>query len=258
MPDNTPAAPAPSPQKRKSPGPLDSRLLQQLGKDEAVVNAAIDELGSDPDLATALGSYFLDRDNTIPITVANLTRLAQQAAGARETGANATAGDAETADVTDDESSEARKAIAAIRGVQARAKAKYEESNPARLAAYYVGQPLRSRAQITQAGTAAYTLLRTTDDTNQPITPQDSLPGYDQARIDQLKQDLGSYISIETEQSGAKSKAQTARLSFEEACEQVSRRRRKLQLAIDAERPYGSGNTPLRTRLGLPVDRGMS
>ncbi|MEA3187361.1 MAG: hypothetical protein QOD99_1191 [Chthoniobacter sp.] len=258
MADPIPPTPAPEPKKRRSPGPLDSRLLEQLQKDEDIARAAVDEVNRDPALASALGPHFLDRDNTIAITAANLQELIQQAGDARAAGADATSGSADFHSVTGDESDETKKAIAAIRNVQTRAKAKYEESDPARLGAYYIGQPLRSRAQITQAGAAVYDLLRTKDAGGATITPQDTLPGFDQAKIDQLKTDLGSYSGIQTAQSGAQSDASGARQSFEEACAQVTRRRRKLQLAVDAERPFGPDNAALRRRLGMPVDKGMS
>ena len=144
------------------------------------------------------------------------------------------------------------------RGPQARAKEKYEETHPELLDAYYVGQPLGSRSQVTQAGSAAYTRLRTTDDNGDPITPQDTLPGYNQARIDQLKADLGEYAGVQTEQSGAQEIATDKRGDFKSEAEQVSRRRRRLQLAVDGEYPHGPTNVALRRRLRLPTDKGMS
>ena len=259
-PSSSAPAATPAPKKpRKSPGPLDSRTLAGLGRDEEIIRAASEEIAADAPLASALSTHFLDRDNTVAITPASLGALLQQAADARTAGGAATSGDAAFHSVTDDEDNEAGKARAAIRGVQSRAKEKYEETDPARLAAYYVGKPLRSRSQITQAGAALYALLRTKDDDGNPVTPQDTLPGFDQARIDRFHADLGSYAEVQTAQSGARKTASTGHGSFEESCAQVSRRRRKLQLAIDAERPYTDpANTPLRNRLGLPADKTMS
>ena len=243
---------------RKSPGLLDRRLLLQLEKDEETIQAVIDEMTTDAAFTAALASHFLDRDNTIPVTLANVQALLAQAEVARDTAADATSGTAQFHDVTDTEEADLKTAIAAIRGVQARAKEKYEETNPALLAAYYVGQPLKSRSQVTQAGSAAYTRLRTTDDNNNPITPQDTLPGYNQARIDQLKTDLGIYAGIQTTQSGAQETATDKRIDFRAECAQVTRRRRKLQLGVDAEYPYGPENQALRRRLRLPTEKGMS
>jgi hypothetical protein len=259
MADTTTPAPAPETKKRKSPGPLDARLLAQLAKDGEIAAAALDEITNDPALAAALATHFIDRDNTVPIDAASLNQLAQQAAAAHAAGAAATTGTAGFHSVTDDEDDEEKTAIAAIRGVQARAKEKYEETDPARLAAYHIGQPLKSRTQITQAGAAILALLRTTDANGQPVTPQDTLPGFGVQNLLQFQSSLGSYGGVQTAQGEAQKKASEARLAFEAACEQVARRRRKLQLAVDAERPFTTpANAPLRTRLGLPSDKGMS
>ncbi len=71
--------------------------------------------------------------------------------------------------------------------------------------------------------------------------------------------DLGSYGGVQTTQSGAQTDAKQSLQEFEDECDQISRRRRKVQLAVDAERPFSNpSNGPLRTRLGLPADRGMA
>lgn len=255
MPDTTPTPP----NKRKSPGPLDARLLQSLDKDEAIIGAALEEITADTVLAGTLASYFIDRDNTVSITVASLTTLHQQAAAAREQGGETTSSKAEFHSVTDDESAGAKTARAAIRGIQARAKNKYEESDPARLNAYFVGQPLRSRSQISLASAAIYNLVRTTDNDGNAVPPQDTLPGLTAAGITSFRTDLGSYLDAEVEQSGARKNAGDDLITFEDSCAQIARRRRKLQLAFDAERPYTDrANGPLRTRVGLPADKGMS
>ena len=62
---------------------------------------------------------------------------------------------------------------------------------------------------------------------------------------------------MQTEQSGAQEIA-TDKPDFKSEAEQVSRRRRRLQLAVDAEYPYGQTNLALRRRLRLPTDKGMS
>jgi hypothetical protein len=259
MTDPITPTPAPAPKKRKSPGPLNSALLDHLQTDEDTINAALDEVTTDPALASALAPHFLDRDNTIAITPASLTTLSAQVAAARATGADVLSGRATFHSVTDDEGTDQATAVAAIRNVQTRAKEKYEETDPSRLYAYLIGQPLKSRSQITQAATALYTLLRTTDDNDQPVTPKDTLPGFGAAQIAQFKTDLGSYGGVQTRQSGAQSDATGSLQDFEDECAQVTRRRRKLQLAVDAERPFTDpANAPLRTRLGLPADKGMS
>ena len=258
-----PTNPTPDPKKRKSPAPLNTRLLKTLGNDEAIIQSTLDEMTQDAaltsNLATDLATHFIDRDNTVAITPASLQTLLVQIGEARADGVDATSGTAEFHSVTDDESGDAKKAVAAIRNVQTRAKEKYEETDPARLDAYYLGEPLRTRSQITEAGAAVFILLRTKDDAGQPIPAQDTLPGFTQAKIDQLETDLGSYSGVQTRQSAALKSGKTGRLSFVDSCTQVARRRRKLQLAIDAERPYTNPmNAPLRTRLGLPADKGLS
>ncbi|MEO7932267.1 MAG: hypothetical protein ABIT76_03815 [Chthoniobacterales bacterium] len=251
----SPSDPAPEPKKRKARGVLSTRLLKQLTSDEEIFRATIDEMSGDASLTTKLAQHCIDRDNTVPITPASLAVVLKQVADARQDGANTTSKRAALNSITGGENTDAKTAIAAIRNVQSRAKGKYEEANPARLTAYYVGKPLKTRPQITQAGAAVFTLLRTKDDDGQPVEPQDTLPGFDQSKIDQLEADLGSYGGVQTRQSGARKAASDGRLTFEESCAQVGRRRRKLQLAIDAERPHTDpNNAPLRTRLGLPTD----
>ena len=260
MPDQPPTPPAsgdPS-TPRKPRGPIDSHRLAQLEKDQEIIQAVIDEMTTDPAFTAALATHYIGAQQTIPATPANVQALAAEAEAVRTTAADATSGTAEFHDVTDQEEGDMGTAIAAIRSVQARAKEKYEETNPALLEAYYVGQPLRSRSQVTQAGSAAYTRLRTTDDAGNPVTPQDTLPGYDQAKIDQLKADLGDYVGVQTEQSGAQETATGKRGDFKSESEQISRRRRRLQLAVDAEYPYSEENVALRRRLRLPTDKGMS
>ncbi len=256
-PGSEPTKPAKKPRKKRSP--LDSAKLADVGRDEEIVSAALEEIAADTTLASALSSHFLDRDNTVAIEVASLQTLLRQAQSARTAGGATTSGQAGFHSVTGAEDAEAQKAIAAIRGVQSRAKEKYEESDRARLKAYYVGKRMRSRDQITQAGAAIYGLLRTKDADNRPVTPQDTLPGFDQAKIDAFHADLGSYAAVQTAQSGAQSQASGSLQTFEDACAQVARRRRKLQLALDAERPFTNpANKPLRKRLGLPADKSMS
>ncbi len=247
MPENTPATPAaPAPKKHKTPGPIDSGLVAQLRLDQGIIDSAHDEMSTDPTFVTALSTHFLDRENTIAITPASLATLSTQAGSALAASGAITAAQAALDNVTDDEGNDAKTAIAAIRAVQGAAKEKYEESAPARLGAYFIGHRLHSRDDISTAGTAAYQQLRTTDASGNPVTPQDTLPGFTQPRIDQLKIDLGSYLTIETEQSGAQKDTTDARNAFANDCAQVSRRRRKLQLAVDVERPYSNpANTML-------------
>jgi hypothetical protein len=234
-------------------------MLDRLQDDEEIINAALDKANNDPAFAAAVAPHCLDRDNTVAITPASLTALSVQAAAARAIGAEVISGRAAFHSVTDDEDDDKATAIAAIRNVQTRAKGKYEEADPARLAAWFIGKALSTRSQITLAGTAAYTLLRTSDDDGNPITPQDTLPGFGPTQINQLKIDLGSYFQVQTKQSGAQSKAAGSLVDFEDECAQIGRRRRKLQLAVDAERPSTDPtNAPLRTRLGMPGDKAMS
>ena len=258
MPDPTPTPPDDK-KPRKARGPIDSQLLDQLIKDKETINAVAAEMTQDAAFAAALASHFLDRDNTIAIDPASVAALSRQAAAALETAGQVTADTATAHDITEAERDDKDTAIAAIRSAQTRSKEKYEESHPAKLDAYFIGRPLKSRSQITLAGTALYRLIRTTDDQGNSVTPQDTLPGYDQSKIDEFKQDLGSYYSVQIDQSGAEADAGKSRVDFKTEAEQVRRRRRKIQLAIDAEHPYHEPqNTPLRRRIGLPTDKGLS
>jgi hypothetical protein len=59
-------------------------------------------------------------------------------------------------------------------------------------------------------------------------------------------------------QTFAQGSASGARMSLKDQCAQISRRRRKVQLAIDAEYAPGGANSAFRKQFGLQGDRAMS
>lgn len=73
-----------------------------------------------------------------------------------------------------------------------------------------------------------------------------------------MKSRLDTYKGVQTEQTFAQGSASGARMSLKDQCAQISRRRRKLQLAIDAEYPPGSANSAFRKQFGLQGNRAMS
>ena len=245
---------------RKSPGPIDSKILAQLGKDHEIINNVIDEVGNDPQLAADLATHFIDADGTVAMTLDNLQSLGQEAEAAANTGAGAVSGTADLRDITAEERDNFSSATAAIRNVQKRAKEKYEEKHPDKLAAFYIGQPLASREQIRAAGAAIWNLIGNTDAAGATVTPKDTLPGLDPAKIAQIKTDLGQFTGIQTEQSAAQSTASAARDTFKDHAAQIQRRRRRVQQAIDAERPHnastaGKDNTPSAAAPGYPTTK---
>jgi hypothetical protein len=159
---------------------------------------------------------------------------------------------------TEQEETDKADRLASIQNAQTRAKEKYGQSATAKLKQYWIGEKLTSRSKIEQAGAGIWALLRTTDDSNNPIAPQDTLPGFDQAAIDLLKTRFDAYKGIQTAQTFAQGTASGARMSLKDQCEQVSRRRRKLQLAIDAEYPPGAANSAFRKQFGLQGNKAMS
>jgi hypothetical protein len=239
-------------------GPIDQEALTALQRDKNIIDATLDEMNNDAQLTTDLATHYYDRDNSVAITPANLTTLSKQAGGVIELAGAAVDSTADLRDITDTSEADQKKAIAAIRSVQASAKEQYEETHPAKLEAFFIGERVKSRQQITTVGTALYGLLRTTDDEGKPVTPKETLPGYNQAKIDQYKADLGTYYQAKTAQSSAQKDATEGRETFKDQADQIGRRRRKVQLAIDSERPHSPANTALRKRLGLPADRAMS
>jgi len=256
---SAPPPPAPEPKKSRKPrGPLDARTLDQLNKDEEVILAVTSQMASDPAFTERLATHFLDAANTIALTPIGLGDLAAQAAAARRTAAAAMKGTAGRTDITQEEEAKKADLLASIKNAQTRAKGKYEQNAPAKLKEYWIGETLIARSRIEQAGAAIYTLLRTTDDANKPITPQDTLPGFDQAAIDLLKTRLDAYTGIQTRQTLAQGDASGARTSLKDQCAQITRRRRKLQLAIDAEYPPGDANSAFRKQFGLQGNKAMS
>jgi hypothetical protein len=77
-------------------------------------------------------------------------------------------------------------------------------------------------------------------------------------RIDLLKTRLDAYTGIQTDQTMAQGDVSGARTSLKDQCAQISRRRRKLQLAIDAEYAPGEANAAFRKQFGLQGDKAMS
>jgi hypothetical protein len=213
---------------------------------------------TDPAFTGKLAPHFFDANNTVAITPASIDALAGQAAAARQTAAAAMSGTAGHADITQEEETNKTDLLASIKNAQTRAKGKYEQNAPAKLKEYWIGETITSRSRIEQVGAAIYTLVRTKDDAGNPIAPQDTLPGFDQAAIDLLKTRLDAYTGIQTDQTMAQGDASGARTSLKDQCAQISRRRRKLQLAIDAEYVPGEANAAFRKQFGLQGDKAMS
>jgi hypothetical protein len=259
IPANPPPPSGSDPKKPRKPrGPLDAATLDQLDSDEQIILAVKQQMAADLAFTGKLAAHSIDADNTVSITPASVDALAVQAAGARQTAAKAMQASASHGDITDDEDTSKTNLLESIKNAQTRAKGKYKESAPAKLAAYWIGETITSRSRIEQAGTAIYTLVRTKDDAGSPITPQDTLPGFDQAAIDLLKTRLDAYTGIQTDQTMAQGDASGARTSLKDQCAQISRRRRKLQLAIDAEYAPGETNAAFRKQFGLQGDKAMS
>jgi hypothetical protein len=90
------------------------------------------------------------------------------------------------------------------------------------------------------------------------ITPKDTLPGFSKPPSTSSKARLDAYTHIQTQQTMAQGDASGARMTLKEQRAQITRRRRKLQLAIDAEYPPGSANSAFRKQFGLQGNRAMS
>lgn len=264
--ENTPT-PTPDPasnptpadsKKPRSKSPIDQRTANQLRSDREIIAAALDEINSDPAFGAALATHFLDQDGTVPINAANLQALSEQATAAEQAGAAITEHSSAAQDVTKTETGDKNKAVAAVRKIQSAAKEKHEETHKEKLGAYYVAQRLDSRQRIESAATACWHMVRTSDDAGNPITPQDTLPGIGAAQLTQIKADLAGYVTVQAAQSGAQKDASDARTAYAQQCDQIQRRRRRLQQAINTERPHtDENNKALRRRLGLPTDQGM-
>ena len=140
--------------------------------------------------------------------------VATQIRPPRETGQAATSGTATFHSVTAQEDAYEEALLTAVQTAQARAKSKYEEADPAKLKGYWIGERIKSRARIEQAAAGIYSLIRTTDDKGNPVTPKDTLPGLTPALIAQLKTGSENYTNIQTTQTEAQGGASTARASL--------------------------------------------
>jgi hypothetical protein len=256
--DSTPPSSSDPKKPRKPRGPIDAATLDQLDKDEQIILAVKEQMTADPAFTGKLAPHSIDADNTVAITPASVDALAAQAAAARQTAAKAMQASASHGDLSDEEDTDKTSLLESIQNAQTRAKGKYQQSAPAKLAAYWIGETISSRSRIEQAGAAIYTLVRTKDDDDNPITPQDMLPGFNQPAIDLLKTRLDAYTGIQTDQTLAQGDASGARANLKAQCDQISRRRRKLQLAIDAEYAPGETNAAFRKQFGLQGDKAMS
>lgn len=259
MPDsNQPAANQPaSNQPQKNRSPLDSATIAQLDRDEQIVLAVKTEMAANPSFTSALAGHKLDSENIIEITPASVAALAQQIETARETGGEAVNATGDRVNASHDEDTLEKNLLDSIHNVQKRAKEKYEQKDRGHLHGYWVGKLIRTRPQIEEAGAALYKLVRTTDDDGATITPQDTLPGLKPEAIAAFKTNLGAYTGIQTTQTRAQGQASGKRIDLKEQVQQISRRRRKIQQAIDSEYPAGPQNAAYRKQFGLQGESAM-
>lgn len=243
---------------RAAPGPVNKEVLAELTRDRNTIRAVSEEMKTNSDFVTRLNAYKIDRDNTVPISPARVGDLLHQADAAVAAGGGITTGQAALDDVTDEEENKKQALIESIRAAGAAAKTQYEETNRSRLKAYWVGEDFKSRAKIEEASTAIYELVRTTDKDGHPVTPQDTLPGFDQAAIDLLAERMEAYLGIEVTQGKAKTTKRGAGTTFAEQAAQIGRRRRKLQLAINSAYAPGPENAAFREQFDLPGTKQMS
>ena len=156
-PDNSPVPvpPVGGPKKPRKPrGPLDAATLDQLEKDEEIVLAVKARMATDAPFVSNLAPHFLDAANTVAITPASVNTLASQASDARATAAAAMSGTASREEITGQEETDKTDLLASIQNAKTRAKGKYQQSAPAKLKEYWIGENLllgrRSSRPVTE------------------------------------------------------------------------------------------------------------
>ena len=183
------------------------------------------------------------------ITPESNAKLAEDILATQKKVARAKQQSTNTGDITDTESTEKQALMDAIKEVQKRAKLKHEDTNPATLKDYAIGDKwYNSRAILEQTATNILLKLAT-----------DTLPGIDVAKVAALQKALDDYRGVQTEQTGSQGLATGLRAEIEAELKDIAKRRRKIQLCADAEWPSTTKtNAGIRAEFKLPRDQSLS
>lgn len=236
MAEPTPTPPNPQPPKApRNPGSINQAWLDELNNSGQIV-------------ASAQKPAYLARFTAGGIAAAKLAAFSADIEAAKKLAGIATQATTGKRVITRTESDLMDSLIAAIQGIQKRAKQKYAATNPAMLADYAVGQPYHdSRTLLEQAAANILGKLAT-----------DTLPGIDAARIAALQAAADAYKNVQTAQTGGQSGATTDRAKLEAAVNAIAVSRREIQYAADDQWPHTDPlNAGIRVEFQLPANRAL-
>ena len=145
-----------------------------------------------------------------------------------------------------------------IAQVQARARQKYDATQPGRLADYAIAQHVSNSRSLLEQAAANILLKLNGDPAAKPPVPPDALPGVTAAKIAALQTALDDYKDVQGDQTGAQSDATTWRKQVEATVADIVVKRREIQFAADADWPHTDpANAGIRVEFQLPPDRVM-
>lgn len=227
MPDPTPPAPPAKPKRTR--GPINQRLIDELTESGELAAAA-----AKTEYATPMADEGIDAD--IAAAQAEIA-LANNSTSGKQT-------------ITRDEEALKNALLKAIGTIQNRAKRKYTAANDPGLGKYFVNQGIGdNRALLESSSAAIIETLKT-----------DTLPHIKTAEVDALKAARVAYVGIQTDQTGAQADATGARGDLDAKVKAVRGMRRQLQLAADLLWPPGAApeNAAIRREFRLPPDKALA
>jgi hypothetical protein len=242
---DTPPPPATPEKKRKAPGPINKKYLDEI------------------ELVRDLIPQAQKAERTVPLTGAGWTASRITALGEKadelETAALVAVGRTKARKLDTAAETEARRVmLAAIHPIRVGAKRKYRNSPDAAAgrSAYFVNEPTRVSLErlLFIAGSM---LLRLKP--NPPAAPLDTLPGVTPGVIAALETARGAYVSADGEQGDTDSEKRKAHAAVLAAYTTALEERLDLQLSADQLwSHHDPANAAVRGDFQIPPDRPMS
>lgn len=237
--------PAPAPKAKRSPGPINQEWLDEFTFAEGIVAAT---------QVTGRPAILADGD----IDAAKITALTDAIVAARKLTGQAVQGTSGKRIITHTEEDLKKVLLKRIHYVQARARQKYDSTEPGRLTEYGIGQHISNSRSLLEQAAENILLKLSGDPAAVPPVPPDVLPGMPADRITGLKAALADYKGVQGDQTGAQGDATKFRSLVEAAVADIIAKRREIQFAADAEWPHTDpANAGIRAEFKLPSDQAM-
>lgn len=246
MPEIPPPTPPVPPSKRKSPGPINKKYLDEIKLIRDLV----------PQAQKAERTSLLTAAEWTPARITTLSEKAE----ALEAAALAAVGRTQARQLDTAAEAEARKVmLAAIHPIRVGAKRKYRNGPDAAAgrSAYFVNEP--TSVSLERLLFIAGSMLQRLTPQPPATTPEDTLPGVTAAAITALQTAHAAYVSADADQGDTESEKRDARTALEAAYTSAHEERLDLQLAADQSwSHHDSANAAIRGDFKIPPDRPMS